>query len=356
MPRPAQDTISPVAPDILIKAFMPSVQLGIRLSLALLVLAYAYFVPATLVLTSYSWFALGIVIYMALQSVTGMIHLLHGANRFSLHAVTVIDIAGTVCVLLNDPQTLPPTLLVVPVLLLLASIQHTLNTFLTLFGLTVLLVALAIGIRDTVLDLPLDAAALVHALFLLAASAATTVVAVATDRLRLKSALVTDIDPLTGLGNRWTFYEAAKYLLPYHQRNLTPMVIMFAELELAPKGKKQPSRATSDFLVKQFASIIDQRVRASDIAVRYGQREFAFLLADTTSKEAESVAYDLQQAFNNWAKQKEFTAFAHIGLAVVPVRPIAVDQILININAALFRAKQYRRGVSGAVFADPEQN
>ena len=355
MARPAQDTISPVAPDILTRTFMPYAQLGVRMTVALLVLAYAYFIPHPLVLTYYSWFVLGIVIYMALQSILGMVHLFHGAGRLGLYGITLLDIAGAICALLNDPVNLPPTLLVIPIVLLLASMQHPLNTFLAFFGTTVLMVALVMGIRDIALSMPLNIEALSLTMFLLVACASTVFVAIYTDRLKLKTALVTGVDALTGLGNRWTFYEAAKYLLPYHQRNLTPMVIMFAEIEMAGKGKSQPSRAVSEFLVKQFASIVDQRIRASDIAVRYGQKEFAFLLADTTSKDAESIAYDLQQAFNNWAKEKEYTSYAHIGLAVVPARPIAMDQILININSALYRAKQYRKGVSGAVFADPEQ-
>jgi predicted signal transduction protein with EAL and GGDEF domain len=83
---------------------------------------------------------------------------------------------------------------------------------------------------------------------------------------------------------------------------------------------------------------------------------FAFLLVDTTTKDAETIAFDLQQSFNNWARQKELAAYAHIGMAVIPHRPIAMDQVLISINAALYRARQYKKGVSGAVFADPEQS
>ena len=111
----------------------------------------------------------------------------------------------------------------------------------------------------------------------------------------------------------------------------------------------------NEFLLKQFATIADQRLRAGDIATHYGGNEFAFLLVDTSTKDAEVIAADLQAEFERLAKQKDLPAHAHIGLSIVPHRPVALDQILININSALYRAKQYKKGVSGAVFADPEQ-
>lgn len=355
MPRPIQNTISPIAPEILAKVHMPLIQTGTRIACAILALAYAYFVPHVLLLTYFSWFTLGVVIYVALQGILGIVHSFYGASPVTQYLVSLLDLAGYLCLLINDPATLPPTLVFLPGMLMLTALIQPLNSFLVFYGAALLATALEMGARAVFLGIPTTFQVVSVSALLLAVSGVVVLVTLNLDKLRLRSALVTEADELTGLGNRWTFYEAAKYLIPYHQRNLTPMVIMYAEVEIAANHRKQLSRPVVDLVVKQFASIIDQRVRASDIAVRYDRAAFALLMADTSSKDAEAIAFDLQQSFNQWAKQKDFPAYAHIGLAVVPIRPIALDQILININAALFRAKQYKKGVSGAVFADPEQ-
>lgn len=239
--------------------------------------------------------------------------------------------------------------------LILATAQHRQQTFTIIATVTVVLAIVCSIIRQSLVDGGYDLAFFSQAALLAGIAIALFITSTYLEHLRKRAARVTETDPLTGLGNRWTFYEAAKYLLPYHQRNLTPMVVMYADIEVTSHKGKKPAKGVNQYLLKQFASIVDQRLRSSDIAVHYGGNEFAFLLVDTTTKDAETIAFDLQQNFNNWARQKELAAYAHIGMAVVPHRPIAMDQVLISINAALYRARQYKKGVSGAVFADPEQ-
>lgn len=355
MSAPLPDNISPVAPEQLYEVFLPRTQLLLRWTIALIALCYMWWVPGALVLTPYVVFLVGVIIYMAVQGLLTLTQMLNGARPAIAHALSVVDAIGVLTVLLNDPATIPPTILLVPGALALAAAQHRCQSYGGLFGTILAVMVGVLSLRQEIMHLPFNLGFFSLVIFAVAGSSALGIVVAHMERLRLRTARITRIDPLTGLGNRWTFYEAAKYLLPYHHRNLTPMVVMFAEIEVTKRKGRKVTKAINDFLLKQFASIADQRLRASDVAVHYGGNEFAFLLVDTTTKDAENIAFDLQQQFSNWAKQKDLPAYAHIGLAVVPHRPVALDQILISINAALFRARQYKKGVSGAVFADPEQ-
>lgn len=349
------DNIQPVAPEQFHEIHMPQWHLALRIVLALLALAYAYFVPARLALVSYSGFMLGVTIYAALQALLSLSVILNRARPSLLHGMTYVDLAGTLFVLLNDPAPLPPTLLLVGAVLTLAVVQHRQRAFTIMFGVIVVATLAALFARQQLLHRGYDIYFAALTLFALISAASTLILSGYAESLRLRAARVTETDPLTGLGNRWTFYEAAKYLLPYHQRNLTPMVVMFAEIEVTKRKGKRIGKTINQYLLKQFASIVDRRLRGCDIAVHYGGNEFAFLLVDTTTKDAEGIAFDMQQQFDNWAKQKDLGAYVHIGMSVIPNRPVALDQILTNINAALYRARQYKKGVSGAVFADPEQ-
>lgn len=355
MRSPLPDNIQPIAPEQFHQMHLPQWHLVLRIVLVALTLAYAYFVPARLGLVTYPVFLLGITLYAAAQSLLLLSVMFNRARPLLLHAITAVDIAGAVFILLNDPALLPPSLFLAGGLLALAMTLHRQRSFFVVYGVALVFCVAALILRQQLQDRPFDVPYVAFMLFALVASAATLILSAHAETLRLRAARVTETDPVTGLGNRWTFYEAAKYLLPYHQRNMTPMVVMFAEIEIAPRKGKRVTRVINQYLLKQFASIVDRRLRGADIAVHYGGNEFAFLLVDTTTKDAESIAFDIQQQFDTWAKQKDLSSYVHIGLSVVPNRPVALDQILMNINSALYRARQYKKGVSGAVFADPEQ-
>lgn len=356
MSAPLPDNISPLAPRQFVDPHQPKVQLALRIMLALLVLGYAYFVPARLNLVTYLVFLIGVIVYIATQSLLGLTTILNRASPMVLNAITLTDVIGSLLMLVNDPGLQPPTLALVVTALILASSQYRYRPFIGVLTATIVATLVTMTIRQSLVDQSFDLAFFGLAALAISAGVATLIASSHLEHLRQRAARVTETDPLTGLGNRWTFYEAAKYLLPYHQRNLTPMVVMYADIEITSHKGKKPAKTVNQYLLKQFASIVDQRLRSSDIAVHYGGTEFAFILVDTTTNDAETIAFDLQQNFNNWARQKELGAYAHIGMAVVPQRPIAMDQILISINAALYRARQYKKGVSGAVFADPEQS
>lgn len=355
MSAPLPDNISPVAPEQFNEVFLPRTQLGLRLAVAVLAIIYIWLTPKAPTLTPYVVFQGGILIYMLAQSLLTVIVMLNGARPGLIYGISALDVIAALTVLLNDPSPMPAGLFLTFGALGLAAAQHRCQSYGSLFGVTLAAFIGVLSLRQELLHLPFNLAFFSLTTFAIAGLSVLAVVVAHLERLRLRTARITRIDPLTGLGNRWTFYEAAKYLLPYHHRNLTPMVVMFAEIEVTKRKGRKVTKAINDFLLKQFATIADQRLRASDVAVHYGGNEFAFLLVDTTTKDAETIAFDLQQQFSNWAKQKDLPAYAHIGLAVVPHRPVALDQILISINAALFRARQYKKGVSGAVFADPEQ-
>lgn len=356
MSAPLSDNISPLAPHQFLEPHLPKLQLTLRISLALLALFYAYLVPHPLNLTPYLVFLIGVIVYIGIQSLLGLTTILNRATPAILNAMTLVDVAGALLVLINDPAAIPPTMMLVVAALILATAQHRQQPLAIIAAVTVVLGIACSIVRQSLVDGEYDLAFFSQAILLAGIAIALFITSTYLEHLRKRAARVTETDPLTGLGNRWTFYEAAKYLLPYHQRNLTPMVVMYADIEVTAHKGKKPAKGVNHYLLKQFASIVDQRLRASDIAVHYGGNEFAFLLVDTTTKDAETIAFDLQQNFNNWARQKELAAYAHIGMAVVPHRPIAMDQVLISINAALYRARQYKKGVSGAVFADPEQS
>ncbi len=355
MSRLPQNAIQPLAPDLLQPILLPWAQAILRAIAILAALGYAYAVPQALTLTTYALFLLGGTIFMACSAMLGLWTILRGGQAIVTGLLLISDLTGWLTLLLNDPSNAAPSLALWPVVMMLQAMILPWRWWRWSLGLSLTGATAILALRQFWLHIPLNFTGQSLLLMDIMSAAPIAIFSYYLGLMHERTARITEPDPLTGLGNRWTFYEAAKYLLPYHQRNLTPMMVLYAEVEILSQQKKQTSSMVVDLVVKQFASILDRRLRASDVASRYSRCSFALLLADISSREAEKIAFEVQQEFHQWAKNKNYPAFAHLGLAVVPVRPIALDQILININAALFRAKQYKRGVSGAVFADPEQ-
>jgi diguanylate cyclase (GGDEF)-like protein len=355
MSTPLPDNISPVAPEQFHEVFQPRARLAVRAIMALLAVSYAWWVPGALTLTHYIVFLVAAIVYVALQGFLTLTVVLNGGRPVLAWTATVIDVIAVLLTVINDPAPVPATAIGMVAVLVLAAGQLRNRTYVALSAVMLVLGVLVLVLRQQFLHLPLDFSFFATTSLLAGTGASVILLSAQLERLRLRTARITSLDPLTGLGNRWTFYEAAKYLMPYHHRNMTPMIVMFADIEVISRKGRKVTKAMNDFLLKQFATIADQRLRAADVAVHYGGNEFAFLLVDTTTKDAEVIAADLQQEFERLAKLKDLPAHAHIGMAVVPHRQIALDHILISINSALYRAKQYKKGVSGAVFADPEQ-
>ncbi len=356
MPRSQQDSIQPIPSFLLQQVPMPRLQLLIRSLIFALALSYAYCIPGRLNLGSWQVFLTGAILLASGEALISMWLILRGYARPAVIALLLLDLSGVDALWLNDPASTWPSAGLLAAVLLLQTLLLTGRWRPLAYAFTLLdLTGIAL-IRHYELALPLHFSQVAAVLALALATLPLLILMRHLQDLREKTARITAEDALTGLGNRWTFYESARYLLPYHQRNLTPMMVMYAEIEVLAQNRTQHSPAVLDIVAKKFASLLETRLRSSDIATRYDRLSFALLLADTHSAAAEKIAFDVQQAFNLWAKQSSYPAFVHFGIAPVPPRPVALDQILINIHAAIARARQSRKGVSGAVFADPEQH
>lgn len=360
MSAPHNNNNIAVAPEPFYPTGLPRAQLTTRIILTLLAVAYAWRLPLALQPYPVQLLLAGAAIYLLAQLLLNIPGVARWGDRPALSwAMTGIDLLAGLSLLAGDPAPGAPGALLTIGILVLAASQHRWRDYLIfnlLFvGLMIALAAATPFSRQRLIHMPYDASPFIQLLFLVGSSALMLLLARQINSLRQRAARMTDTHPVTGLGNRWTLYEAARYLLPYHQRNHIPVVLMFADIDLLTESRGKRSRSTHEQVVRQFATISDQRLRHSDVAVHYGATSFAYLLADTTAKDAERIAADLQQAFEQWAGEQQLPAQAYVGVAAMPPDTVAIDQILGNISASLNRARHYKRSASAAVFASPEQ-
>ena len=93
-------------------------------------------------------------------------------------------------------------------------------------------------------------------------------------------------DSLTGLANRRRFFDVSVGLLAQCRRYGTPATVALMDLDHFKQVNDRHGHAMGDAVLRAFATVLREVLRASDLAARVGGEEFAVLMPSTTAEEA----------------------------------------------------------------------
>ena len=180
--------------------------------------------------------------------------------------------------------------------------------------------------------------ALIHGLFVLAASAASIVAWKLNEEQALK-------DGLTRLPNRRLFHDRLGHALARSQRSRAVLAVLYIDLDGFKGVNDELGHAGGDHLLTMVAERLRAVVRPSDTAARLGGDEFAVLLEDVigeaeASYVAERILSALAAPFT--IHGTEVAVGASIGIALYTEGE--VDELLKNADAAMYAAKADGRG------------
>ena len=103
-------------------------------------------------------------------------------------------------------------------------------------------------------------------------------------------------DELTGLANRRAFREQLDRAFALAGRDGQPLSIVVIDGNKLKATNDAHGHAAGDQLIRAFASVLRNRVRASDFVARIGGDEFVVLLSDTALEGARMLAVELAAA------------------------------------------------------------
>jgi two-component system, cell cycle response regulator len=154
-------------------------------------------------------------------------------------------------------------------------------------------------------------------------------------------------DSLTGLPNRRAVEEWAGHQLSAAVRHRFSFWVVFADLDNFKKVNDSFGHHAGDTVLKQFAGLLRQSSRRSDICARIGGEEFLFVLTHNTETSARAVIERIREEFSNTKFQfgdQSVTVTASFGVAEFR-REAAVDfEVLVQrADSALFEAKRLGR-------------
>jgi len=155
-------------------------------------------------------------------------------------------------------------------------------------------------------------------------------------------------DPLTGLLNRRSLYEAAQSTLEHAAANSEMVSLIMIDIDHYKNVNDAYGHQIGDLVLKELSHIISNQTRGNDIVVRYGGEEFVILLPSTAHEAAIIAAKRICSA----VRQHDFVAddsLIHltISIGVATVQKVAssgmIDHLIYLADSALYEAKRNGR-------------
>ncbi|WP_201353557.1 GGDEF domain-containing protein [Hydrogenimonas urashimensis] len=164
-----------------------------------------------------------------------------------------------------------------------------------------------------------------------------------TQKLREQSLL----DGLTGLYNRKFLEEFIDKIDNQAKRSHTKYAVLMIDIDFFKHVNDTYGHDIGDKFIKLLGLIIQDHIRASDIAVRYGGEEFLVLLHESTREGAVKVAETIRKDFSKrtiYAKKERIKKTISIGISFYPESSaISLREAIKHADIALYRAKESGR-------------
>ncbi len=153
-------------------------------------------------------------------------------------------------------------------------------------------------------------------------------------------------DPLTETANRIYFGEELDHALKQLEPG-TGFALHWLDLDHFKQINDRLGHPTGDALLKSVAKRLRDTVREQDLVARLGGDEFAIIQAGaTTQLEAKELTQRLLAAVNgpHHVPGHEIEIGASIGIVLAPEQGTGAEELMKNVDLALYRAKSAGRG------------
>ena len=153
-------------------------------------------------------------------------------------------------------------------------------------------------------------------------------------------------DGLTGLPSRALLADRFRQAALRVDRHGGFVAVLFLDLDEFKKVNDRLGHAVGDLVLQRVAQRIQQSIRASDTACRYGGDEFAIVLTDLDD---DGIAVELAEKIGHQIAMPYLVGAASVplecsvGIAVYPRDGTIWEIVMAHADAAMYRAKRTLR-------------
>ncbi|WP_462151068.1 GGDEF domain-containing protein [Pseudoalteromonas xiamenensis] len=149
-------------------------------------------------------------------------------------------------------------------------------------------------------------------------------------------------DSLTGLNNRSQFNEILKQKIETARRQHRPFGLMLLDLDNFKQVNDVYGHKAGDEVLVEFATILDNSVRATDSVFRFGGDEFAILIDDPAIMTNKVVAERIMKTVTKSALMNRYGVTSSIGYTLALSKD-GEDELFARADKGLYQAKNAGR-------------
>lgn len=146
-------------------------------------------------------------------------------------------------------------------------------------------------------------------------------------------------DALTGLANRRAFQEQMETQFAVAVRNNRPLTVLLMDVDDFKKRNDRFGHKAGDDALRAIGFVLQQVVRAGELAARIGGEEFAVLMPEAEAPNAKTAAVRIQSALAQFPLESG-TITVSIGVASRSATTHSWERLLECSDDAMYHAKK----------------
>ncbi|MCW8327911.1 GGDEF domain-containing protein [Photobacterium sp. SDRW27] len=149
-------------------------------------------------------------------------------------------------------------------------------------------------------------------------------------------------DPLTGTKNRRAVESWLHDILEYSRDNNQPFSLLYLDIDHFKLINDSYGHHKGDEILQEFAKLVNQRIRKSDVFVRWGGEEFIIFCPGTALLGAMGLGELLRSITENYLWCDDLVITCSIGVAELEGSE-SFESLIQRADSALYKAKKYGR-------------
>lgn len=153
-------------------------------------------------------------------------------------------------------------------------------------------------------------------------------------------------DGLTSLYNQAYFYDNLAYLINLASKNDQTVSIALLDLDNFKQHNDQLGHLKGDRLLQEVSTLIQNNIRATDIAARYGGDEFVIIFPNADSGAAIQISERIRQSIERDIESpNDLSLSVSVGIAVFPYDGSDPWDLFNAADKSLYQAKNQGKNI-----------